>query len=72
MCDCGATKSKSAKATPTPGETKVIETLTSNDTTVIADVADDVEALKKFKELLDMGAITKEEFDAKKKQLLGI
>ena len=27
--------------------------------------------LKKFKELLDMGAITQEEFDAKKKQLLG-
>lgn len=28
--------------------------------------------LKKFKELLDMGAITQEEFDAKKKQILGI
>ncbi|SFE91957.1 protein of unknown function [Bacillus sp. OV194] len=28
--------------------------------------------LKKFKELLDMGAITKEEYDSKKKQLLGI
>lgn len=26
----------------------------------------------KFKELLDMGAITQEEFDAKKKQLLGL
>lgn len=31
-----------------------------------------VEALKKFKDLLDMGAITQEEFDAKKKQLLGL
>ena len=31
-----------------------------------------VEALKKFKDLLDMGAITREEFDAKKKQLLGL
>lgn len=30
------------------------------------------EELKKFKELLDMGVITQEEFDAKKKQLLGI
>lgn len=30
------------------------------------------EELKKFKELLDMGAITQEEFDAKKKQLLGL
>lgn len=28
--------------------------------------------LKKFKELLDNGAITQEEFDAKKKQLLGL
>ena len=28
--------------------------------------------LKKFKDLLDIGAITQEEFDAKKKQLLGL
>ena len=28
--------------------------------------------LKKFKELLDMGVITQEEFDEKKKQLLGL
>lgn len=28
--------------------------------------------LKKFKELLDMGVISREEFDAKKKQLLGL
>ena len=28
--------------------------------------------LKKFKELLDIGAITQEEFDAKKKKLLGL
>ncbi|MEE3334238.1 MAG: SHOCT domain-containing protein [Ruminococcus sp.] len=33
------------------------------------DVANEI---KKFKELLDMGAITQEEFDAKKKQLLGL
>ena len=30
------------------------------------------EELKKFKELLDMGIITQEEFDTKKKQLLGL
>ncbi|MBO5223231.1 MAG: SHOCT domain-containing protein [Clostridia bacterium] len=30
------------------------------------------EELKKFKELLDMGVITQEEFDAKKKALLGL
>ena len=34
-----------------------------------ASVADE---LKKFKELLDMGVINQEEFDAKKKQLLGL
>ncbi|MGI6030792.1 MAG: SHOCT domain-containing protein [Eubacteriales bacterium] len=28
--------------------------------------------LKKFKELLDSGVITQEEFEAKKKQLLGL
>lgn len=37
--------------------------------TAAASVADEI---KKFKDLLDMGAITQEEFDAKKKQLLGL
>ena len=32
----------------------------------------DADELKKFKELLDMGIISQEEFDAKKKQLLGL
>ena len=32
----------------------------------------EAEELKKFKELLDSGIITQEEFDAKKKQLLGL
>ncbi len=31
-----------------------------------------IEELKQYKELLDMGIITQEEFDAKKKQLLGL
>ena len=31
-----------------------------------------VEEIKKYKELLDMGILTQEEFDAKKKQLLGL
>ncbi len=40
----------------------------------IAKTADDnaaIEMLKKWKELLDMGAITPEEFEAKKKEILG-
>ena len=31
-----------------------------------------IDAVKKLKGLLDMGAITQEEFDAKKKDLLGL
>ena len=31
-----------------------------------------VEELKKYKELLDGGIITKEEFEAKKKQIMGL
>ena len=30
------------------------------------------EELKKYKELLDMGVLSQEEFEAKKKQLLGL
>ena len=33
---------------------------------------DPIEEVKKFKELLDLGAITQDEFDAKKKELLGL
>ena len=43
-------------------------------TTVInqTNVASGADELKKYKELFDMGIITEEEFDAKKKQLLGL
>ena len=40
-------------------------------TTVITQT-DEADKLKKFKELLDSGIITQEEFDAKKKELLGL
>ena len=40
-------------------------------TTVISSLSS-ADELKKFKELLDMGVITQEEFDVKKKQLLGL
>ena len=42
-----------------------------NGTTVVQPVST-ADELKKFKELLDMGAITQEEFEAKKKELLGL
>ncbi|PWM73533.1 MAG: hypothetical protein DBX59_04745 [Bacillota bacterium] len=38
----------------------------------VAQEVSPAEELKKFKELLDMGVISQEEFDAKKKQLLGV
>lgn len=41
----------------------------SSDTSALISAADE---LKKFKDLFDIGVITQEEFDAKKKQLLGI
>lgn len=38
----------------------------------VSEPTSNLDELKKFKELLDMGAITQEEFEAKKKQLLGL
>ena len=39
---------------------------------VVQNALSTADELKKFKELLDMGVITQDEFDAKKKQLLGL
>ena len=38
----------------------------------VSNEASSVEDLKKYKELLDIGVISQEEFDAKKKQLFGV
>lgn len=43
-----------------------------NTTTNVVQQISVADELKKFKELLDMGIITQEEFEAKKKQLLGL
>ena len=40
--------------------------------TTIVNASSPAEELKKMKELLDLGIITQEELDAKKKQLLGL
>ena len=37
-----------------------------------SEIDEQINAIKKIKELLDMGILTQEEFDAKKKQILGI
>ena len=46
--------------------------LSAENTQPSAPVISSADELKKFKELLDSGIITQEEFDAKKKQLLGL
>ena len=38
---------------------------------LVKDTADSLKGIKALKELLDMGAITQEEFETKKRQLLG-
>lgn len=43
-----------------------------NTGTTIIQNSDEADQLKKYKDLLDSGVITQEEFDAKKKQLLGL
>ena len=44
----------------------------SGDTTIINNSTSNADELKKYKELLDTGVITQEEFEAKKKQLLNL
>ncbi|MBQ8796637.1 MAG: SHOCT domain-containing protein [Oscillospiraceae bacterium] len=51
---------------PTPSVTTSVPTAAPTPATSNAD------ELKKYKELFDMGVISQEEFDAKKKQLLGL
>ena len=48
-----------------------VETKKAEPLTAIAELSS-ADELKKFKELLDLGVITQAEFDAKKKQLLGL
>lgn len=54
---------------------KYIEEFNSNqnrNTTIIQNVKSPAEQVKELKELLDMGAISQEEFDKKKKELLNL
>ena len=50
---------------------KMAQKSTGGNTTIQAALSP-ADELKKFKELLDLGIITQDEFDAKKKQLLGL
>lgn len=50
----------------------VLQSLKTPKSAAVIQQTSAADELKKFKELLDMGVITQEEFDAKKKQLLGL
>ncbi len=47
------------------------DALEGNKPTTVVNAISPAEEIKKMKELFDMGIITQEEFDAKKKELLG-
>ena len=51
---------------------RVDEIKSSKNAPAVVSQVSAADEIKKFKELLDMGVITQEEFDAKKKQLLGL
>ena len=57
ICKCGMKKSENDKIQAEAEKAKT-------------DITDNIEVIKKFKELLDMGAITQEEFEMKKKEFL--
>lgn len=74
-CSCGRNKSEidgpayKPKQVPMPAE---LNKPAGQKKEVLMDESAAVEAIKSYKELLDSGIITQEEFDAKKKQLMGI
>lgn len=53
-------------------QNKILNRINKAATTSPAPSASPADELKKYKELLDSGILTQEEFDAKKKQLLGL
>ena len=51
---------------------RIAEARKQKNASTVVNALSPAEELKKFKELLDIGIVTQEEFDAKKKQLLGL
>lgn len=51
---------------------ELIENASNNETTQQVQTNDVADEIRKFKSLLDEGILTQEEFDAKKKELLGV
>lgn len=57
-------------ATEVFGDDKAVSALTQ--ATMVSTESNAIEEIKKYKELLDSGILTEEEFAAKKRQLLGL
>ena len=55
-----------------PNKDEAVVRIEAQKNTGTETVTSSADELKKYKELLDSGVITQEEFDAKKKQLLGL
>ena len=53
-------------------ENEIVKTKEERKQPVAQQAISAADELKKFKELLDLGAITQEEYNTKKKQLLGL
>lgn len=82
-CGCGKTKMESAlwksntvgseEVRPSVEEVKssIEEVKPKSEGTNTKSQIENLELLKKYKELLDIGAITQEEFDSKKKEIIG-
>ncbi len=66
ICTCGMKKSENDAKTAAGEKWLKPESLEQ----LNSDKADNLDILKKYKELLDMGAITQEEYDIKKRELL--
>ncbi len=67
------------KEMPSPEEcVSIVNSIKESERNIVRDLPtvethkDVVEEIRKYKELLDSGAITKEEYEAKKKQLLNL
>ena len=63
ICKCGMKKSENDKRVASGEKYMMSQETEQNET-------DKLDILKKYKELLDMGAISQEEFDIKKKELI--
>ncbi len=63
-----AIKAEKVKVSNASAEDRTVK----NETTTSARATNIPDEIKRYKELLDVGAITQEEYEAKKKQLLGL